>query len=57
MPLGVVVWVDDRPDQVDIYIDADLIKEVGARVLQLALAANTGQGHWRREIQQLVAAI
>ena len=57
MPYGVVVWVDDRPHRVDIYIDGDLITEGGVRALQLALAANTRRGHWRREIQQLVAAI
>jgi hypothetical protein len=57
MPLGVVVWIDDRPDRVAIYIDAEEITECGARFLQRALSANTRQGHWHREVHRLMAAL
>lgn len=57
MPCGAAVWVDDRPDRVAIYIDAQEITECGARILQRALSANARQGHWRRQITQLVTAL
>lgn len=47
MPFGVKVWVEDCDDgHFNVYVDAELISEPGARALQMIL--NTTITGWRR---------
>lgn len=46
MPCNVGLWIKDQPDKFLVYIDAEYISELGARLIETALDLNIA--NWKR---------
>ncbi|MFP8944768.1 hypothetical protein ACLIYM_25500 [Streptomyces fenghuangensis] len=46
MPYDTGLWIRDRPNKFIVYIDAELITELGARLIEAAL--NNNIANWTR---------